>query len=175
MEIVCHLLYEMQQEYFGWANKTSNPGAGPVAVPTFERIVSAMTSYRAESLSPMPHLWYTLASCPRSAPRPGPTAPAAAPAAARTAGSTPTVNPHADARIKQRFKDSGFNSIKDMINGRPIPYPMVNQKPLCAAWILKGHCTTSCKLAAQHVRPTAAANKATHEFLNACGVANPPN
>jgi hypothetical protein len=173
MDIVCRLLYELQQEYFFWVNATSK--AVTTTVPTFERIVGAMITYRVESLSPMPILWYTMLSCPKPGQRLGPAAPAAAPAAVRNVGSTPLINPHADARIKQRFKDSGFATITEMIAGRDISYPTVDRKPLCTAWILKGHCTTGCKRAAQHVRPTAAINKAAHEFLNACGVANPPN
>jgi hypothetical protein len=173
MEIVCRLLYELQQEYFCWVNATSNSLTADV--PTFKNIVGAVTSYRAESLSPMPSLWYTMISCPKSGQRLGPAAPAAAPAAVRSVGSAPVINPHADARIKQRFKDSGFATITEIINGRNIPYPTFDGKPLCTAWILKGSCTAGCKRAAQHVRPTTAINKAVHEFLNACGVANPPN
>jgi hypothetical protein len=43
------------------------------------------------------------------------------------------ISPHADARIKQHFKDSGFTTITKMINGHDIPYPMVDRKPLCTA------------------------------------------
>jgi hypothetical protein len=166
MEIV------LQQEYFFWVNATSNNVPKPV--PTFTRIVGAMITYRAESLSLMPSLWYTMLGCPKpgqhlgSAARLRPLPPSAL-------GTTPVINPHVDARIKQRFKDSGFATITELIAGRDISYPTVDRKPLCTNWILKGHCTTGCKRAAQHVCPTAAINKAAHEFLNACGVANPPN
>jgi hypothetical protein len=61
MEIVCRLLYELQQEYFGWVSKTSN--AVPTVVPTFERIVGAVTSYPAESLYPMPSLCALCCNC----------------------------------------------------------------------------------------------------------------
>jgi hypothetical protein len=70
MEIVCRLLYELQQEYFCGVNATSN--GVPTDVPTFARIVGSVTSYRAESLSPMPSLWYTMILCPKSGQRLGP-------------------------------------------------------------------------------------------------------
>jgi hypothetical protein len=175
MELVCRIMFELQQEYFFWVNKACTEPVAP-AVPTFAHIVKAASTYRAAILAPMPVLWYSMLSCPRSTPSAREAvAPAVTPAAARTAGSTMVSNPHADARIKQRFKDTGFNTITDLIAGRSIAYPQVAGKPLCAAWILKGHCTTACKRAAQHVRPNAAVNKAAHDFLNECGVPNPPN
>jgi hypothetical protein len=175
MELICRIMYELQQDYFSWVNKASTEPITPTA-PTFERIVFAATTYRAATLAPLPNHWYAMLSSPGSVPvAPGAVAPAAPPAAARPAASTLITNPHADARIKQRFADTGFGTITELIAGRSIEYPKWNGKPLCAAWILKGQCTSACKRAAQHTRPNAGINKAAHDFLNACGVPNPPN
>ena len=67
-------MYEAQQDYFGYVNAKAI-GAVTV-VPSFHRILQAVTSYRAGSLSTLPAPWYTLIDAPRSQP-PNQAAPAA--------------------------------------------------------------------------------------------------
>jgi hypothetical protein len=173
MEIVCRVLYDVQQEYFAWVNGVISGTAG-VALPDFSIVIKAVNTYRAESLSPMPATWYNMVSSPTSTPL-GPSAPMSAPAPMRAVGAAPVVNAHSDAGLKQRFKDGGYDTITSMVGGRSIEFPKHSGKPVCMVWALKGACTANCKRAAQHVRYSAATNKGIHEFMNACGVANPPN
>jgi len=71
----------------------------------------------------------------------------------------------------QRYKDSGHTSIKAMSDGRNATIPLLNNKPVCLAWALKGACSSSCKRKDMHVHYGRATVGKIHEFLNQCGVA----
>jgi hypothetical protein len=168
MELLCRVMYDMQQDYFMWFNKTA---AGQrVNAPDFQEVIDLVNTFRADRLSALPPAWIHMLNDAV----PAPTAPARqAPAQARSAGggSTTSVNPNADRRLMQRYKDSGHASITAMVGGRSLEYPKHSNKPVCMAWAIKGACTTNCKRAAQHVRYSADTLKEVHKFMDDCGVA----
>jgi hypothetical protein len=171
MELVCRVMYDMQQDYFGYLLGVSQ--GLPTGVPDFSQVINKVTTHRAEALSPLPAPWYSLVSCPGYDSKPASRVPATAPEAMRTpASSAPVVNPKADARLLQRYKDGGYASITSMVGGRTLEYPKHNNKAVCMAWALKGSCAANCKRASQHVKYGAATVKVLHEFMDACGVAN---
>ncbi len=75
MDLVCRVMFEAQQEYFMWVNAvaTAPPGivaAAAVPLPNFHRISSAVLTYRADSLSPLPGSWYSMMGAPSGTRRP---------------------------------------------------------------------------------------------------------
>jgi hypothetical protein len=172
MELICRVMFDMQQDVFMYINQVQAGAA--VLVPTFETLKGLVTTFRADSLSPLPGPWYAMTSCPKGRSMAGPVAPVTAPAAARTPASAATVvNAHVDRRLHNRYKDSGHLSITAMIGGRTLTFPQHAGKPVCMAWALKGSCSSSCKRAAQHVRYSQDTVRALHTFMDDCGVANP--
>ena len=59
-----------------------------------------------------------------------------------------------------------------MIGGRTLDYPKHSGKAVCMSWALKGACNSNCKRIDQHVRYSAATNRAIGELMTQCGVAN---
>jgi hypothetical protein len=173
IELLCRILYDMQQDYFGYLNQLN--ATGNATVPTFSQVINLVSTFRADSLSPLPQSWYTLAGWQMVrgyvAVTRGASAPSPRPGTAALNG--PVVNAHADTRLMQRYKDAGFASITAMVGGRQLEYPKHANKPVCMSWALKGSCSAGCKRAAQHVRYGSAVVTALHRFLDECGVANP--
>ena len=89
------------------------------------------------------------------------------------ANVAPTVNAHPDSRLVQRFSASSHNNITSMMQGHDIDVPKHRGKDVCLTWALKGACTSTCKRKEAHVRYPLTVNKALHELLDKCGVANP--
>jgi hypothetical protein len=173
LELICRVMYDMQQDYFHYLGLVA-AGENP-PVPTYQKVIDSVTTYRADSLSPMPTHWYLLAHCPRGrgshAMVPTPTT---APAAMRQAtGAGTVVNAHADKRLMERYKESGHATITALIGGRKLDFPTHGGKSVCMAWALKGSCSGNCKRAGQHVRYGAETKKALHKFLDDCGVTDP--
>jgi hypothetical protein len=178
MELICRVMFEMQQDYFSYIAKVAN--GAPATVPTFTDLIEAVTTHRALGLSPLPGHWRSLLlGTPPSgrgsaAQRSPPATPATAAAGLRgvAGGSVAAVNPHADQRLMTRFKDSGHPTITAMVGNLQLEYPKQGGKPVCMAWALKGSCSSNCKRATQHVRYSLETVKALHKFLDDCGVAN---
>jgi hypothetical protein len=64
MELICRVMYDMTQDYFGYMMKVA---AGVAVIPPdFSRVIDLVSTYRTESLSSLPALWYVIISCPRS-------------------------------------------------------------------------------------------------------------
>ena len=77
MELICRVMFDMQQDFFVYLSKTS---AGiPCAAPDFMNVVGLVSTYRADSLSALPSPWYQMLSCPRRTSAPTNPAPANAP------------------------------------------------------------------------------------------------
>jgi hypothetical protein len=172
MELICRVMFDMQQDYFAYLAQLSTGVAA--VVPDFLQLTRQVSSHRAGSLSSLPDHWYAIPDCPKGrshevAPKTGANTTAMRPAS--TGGQV--VNAHADRRLMTRYKDSGHLSITAMVGGRQLEYPKHANKPVCMAWALKGTCASNCKRAAQHVRYGAETVKALHKFMDECGVANP--
>jgi hypothetical protein len=172
MELICRVIFDMQQDYFGWLSKTAAGIGWPI--PTFQEVILKVTSYRADSLSTLPAHWYFLADCPRAhSIKKLTSTPASAPAALRTASSAATVvNAHAERRLVSRYKDSGHASITAMVGGRQLDFPKQGGKAVCMTWALRGACNPTCKRKDMHVRYNGETNTALHAFMDECGVAN---
>jgi hypothetical protein len=175
LELVCRVVYDMQQDYYLYMRHVSRGEA--CDVPTFSKLIDMVSSNRATSLTDLPKLWYAKPGCPKptklrlaSAPAP---APSPSPSPARLAvGGAMVVNANADTKIMKRYTDHGATNITAMQGDRTVEKPKIDGKELCLAWALKGACNTNCKRKDGHVRPTAAINKLVHKFLDDCGVAN---
>ena len=64
MDLVCHIMFDLQQDYFTHLTELTNNSAAPP--PTFTGITQKVTSYRADSLSPLPMQWHALVDAPTS-------------------------------------------------------------------------------------------------------------
>ena len=84
-----------------------------------------------------------------------------------------TFDQNPDARLVRRFKDSGHSSISAMMSVNEAPIPKHKGKAVCLVWALKGECSATCKRKDQHVRYPGDTTVKIHDFLTACGVANP--
>ena len=168
MDIVCRIMFEAQQEYFMWVTACARENVAGLrpAAPGFERLKNSITTFRANSLSVLPASWYSLLDAPR-------TGTAADRAPRSQAGATPAFNAHANSALMTRFRDSPFNSVSAMMEGHDVSVPKHGGKDVCLVWALKGQCSSSCKRKANHVRYSAATNKAIGELMTACGVPNP--
>ena len=168
MELVCRVLYEAQQEYFGWANLAG--GVRTTPVPDFSETLRLLSSFRVSRLSELPTSWLVhfktgeQASLGRGANRTD------SPRA--QTGAVSTVNAHADSRLVKRFKESGHATISSMVNGRDLDVPQHAGKDVCLVWALKGQCQANCKRKDAHVRYGRETLSKLHEFLTACEVAD---
>jgi hypothetical protein len=170
MELICRVMYDMTQDYFGYLTKVS---AGVAATPPdFSRVIELVSTYRAESLSSLPAHWYTIVNCPRGRAAPQKVAPTAPASMKPVSGTASVTNANADRKLMNRYKSSGMNSITTMMGGRDLEFPKHNGSAVCMAWALKGSCSTNCKRSSQHVRYGQDTNKALHKFMDDCGVAN---
>jgi len=172
MDLVCRVLYEAQQDYFQYTTRLAN-GGNPMC-PTFACIVDLVITFRAESLSPLPDVWYLLASAPQSSRRAALSATTGRASTSRDrAGAAPVFNTHADRRLLQRFRDSGHTSIGSLIQGHDITVPKHRGKDACLTWAFKGECGPNCKRADNHVRYPQSVNTELGKLLTQCGVADP--
>ena len=173
MDVVNRVLYEMQQDYFGWASETSRlaQGAALPTVPDFKRISSMVASFRADSLSSLPSSWYTLLDPPKQARQQrNPSGSGSNPR--DVSGSTSITNPHSDADLVRRFRESEFTSIKAMMEGKDCNIPKHAGSDVCLAWAFKGRCNTQCSRKQQHERYSRDTNRSLHTLLDECGVAS---
>jgi hypothetical protein len=170
MELICRVMYIMSQDYYSYLTKIA---AGVAAIPPdFSRVIDLVSTFHAESLSPLPAHWYTLVSCPRGRSAPQKIATTAPANMKPVSGTASVTNANVDRKLMNRYKASGMNSITTMMGGRDLEFPKHNGSPVCMAWALKGSCSTNCKRSAQHMRYSQDTNKALHKFMDECGVAN---
>lgn len=168
MEMVCRVLFEFQQDYMTWVTETCANMAP--TVPNYYRIVNAVKTSRASSLSPLPAHWYGLIDAPtREAGRGRPQEPSAR----QTAGVVTVTNANADSALMRRFRDSSFNSITAMMEGHEVEIPKSGNDPVCLTWALKGQCVSNCKRKNAHKRYTRSVCQKIHTLLDECGVENP--
>jgi hypothetical protein len=175
MEQLCRVMFDMQQDYFSYLAKCSNPLLANPPVPMFDNIIRLVTTSRTASLATLPTHWYLLVDCPKPHALTGGTVAnrQTTPAAMRVTSQGPTVNAHADRTLLDRYKSSGHSNITTMLGGRGLEIPKHAGKPVCLAWALKGSCAANCKRASEHVRYNKTVVQALHALLDACGVANP--
>jgi hypothetical protein len=116
MELICRVMYNMTQDYFGYITKVA---AGVAVIPPdFSRVIDLVSTYRAESLSSLPAHWYTIVTCPRSGMAPQKVAVTAPTSMKPVSGTASVTNAHADRKLMNRYKNSGMNSITTMVGGR---------------------------------------------------------
>ena len=118
MDLVCHIMFELQQDYFTYLTKLANNHAA--LPPTFTNVTQKVTSYRADSLSPLPMQWCTLVDAPTTQghmPRASPSTPW------EQAGVTSAFNSHADCRLLQRFHDCEHSTISQLTEGHSVKVP----------------------------------------------------
>ena len=116
LDLICRIMYDMQQDYFQYLAKQSVEIA--TTVPDFQRVIELVATYRAEILSPLPAAWYLIVDCPAGRGTNVAAPPPTTPAAMRQPSSSATiVNAHADRRLVNRFKNSGQATITTMVGG----------------------------------------------------------
>ena len=170
MDLVNRVLFEAQQEYFDYLNRLArSTAAARPGCPDFHLIQNKVETFRASSLSPLPVSWYSLVDAPSPASDSRPNREQARSPAGR-AGAIPTFNSWADSALMARFRDSGFSSIKAMMEGKDVAIPKKEGKNVCLAWALKGGCGSGCKRGDMHVEYKRDTNQALNKFLTKCGV-----
>jgi hypothetical protein len=170
VELLCRIMYDMQQDYFFYLNRL---GLGQDAdVPMFEKVLGLVATQRAQVLAPLPAHWYSMVDCPRLRQLGVTSTPATAPPKMRVATSgVSSVNPHINRRLVTQFKDSGHSSITAMVGNHKLEFPKQGGQSICVQWALKGTCSAACKRASQHVRYNGETVKALHKLMDDCGVA----
>ena len=177
MDLVCRVLFEMQQDYFAYATELAN--TGHATVPTFSRIKSAVLSYRAESLSPLPAFWYTMVDAPKHRNPKNRDSTASSGRSTSTSGTRTSatgqreMNPYADTYLMARFRDSGHTAISAMIQGKDVTIPKHAGSDCCLSWAYKGACSDVCKRKGAHKKYSRATIQELHKVLDDCGVPNP--
>ena len=166
MDLVCRIMYEMQQCYFMWAMDVAD--SGHKTPPDFQRIKDAVLSNRPDLAASLPPAWYHLFGLKKYDPRSqlGTNPQRAA------VGAAPTTNPRGDNRLMARFAGSGHSSISAMMEGKDATIPSHRDNPVCLSWALKGRCSNSCKRKDQHVNYPQGVVTKLHELLDKCGVEN---
>jgi hypothetical protein len=108
MELICRVMFDMQQDYFAYLAQLSTGVAA--VVPDFLRVVGQVASHRAGNLSPLPDHWYTIPDCPKGRAQ-EPIKPAAStpPVLRPASGGGQVVNAHVDRRLMNRYKDGGID------------------------------------------------------------------
>ncbi|MGL5934110.1 MAG: hypothetical protein ACRCZI_00655, partial [Cetobacterium sp.] len=188
MDVICRVMFDMQQDYMSWVRSTSNGIA--TAVPDFQRLINLVDTHRASCLAALPSSWYMQPGAPVLTP---PSPPAGGPPAgggpAQAAGGSngtggaggssgsgrgaPVVNASVDPVLKRRYDASGHTSIGALLGGRTVTVPQRGGKDICLTWALRGSCNSGCKRADNHVRYSVTINRAIGTILNECGVPDP--
>ncbi|MGL5814328.1 MAG: hypothetical protein ACRCYW_13515 [Aeromonas sp.] len=193
MDVVCRVMFNMQQDYMSWVRSTSN--GVTAAVPDFQRLINLVDTHRASCLAALPSSWYMVPGAPVPA---GAAPPAGGPPAgggpAQAGGGSgggdsggsggaggsngsgrgaPVVNAAVDPVLKRRYDASGHTSIGSLLGGRSVTVPKRGGKDICLTWALRGSCNSGCKRADNHVRYSVTINRAIGTILNECGVPNP--
>ena len=167
IDLVCRILYDLQQDYFLYVSNLSRfDPAGPPALrptcPHFRSCIDAVRTFRASSLAVLPAPWYSMieheAPKRESSESSGSRGSSGNDSRAR-ANVNPVVNPNADTDLLRRFRDSEHSNITSMIGDTGAKAPKHAGKDVCLTWALKGECTSGCKRAANHVRYSQATNK----------------
>jgi hypothetical protein len=171
MELICRVMYDMQQDYFQYLGQVAANVPGTVP-PTFYNVINLVQTYRAESLAPLPAHWYQILDCPRSRSHAKPAVHSVTSVPRAASSSTTVVNAHAEKRLTDRYKASGHANITAMIGGKDVEIPKHAGKPVCMSWALKGSCSTGCKRADMHTRYGRPVNQELHNLMDKCGVAN---
>ena len=71
MDIVCRVLFEAQQSYFAWCSRVVSQKGGAARLDLSD-ISGKVGTFRADSLSRMPAIYYTMMEAPRTDPNPEP-------------------------------------------------------------------------------------------------------
>jgi hypothetical protein len=160
-------LYKAQQDYFRWASKTAqeNLPAHRPATPTFKHITDAVLSFRVLSLSELPTQCYDMLEVPPARPECNQER-----APRQQAASTAVFIANADQTLIKRFRESEFNNILSMMDGKDVSIPKHAGKDVCLVWALKGECSAGCKHKAQHLRYSQATSRSISKLLTKCGV-----
>ena len=179
MNFVHRIMYELQQDYFGYLDRVILPNSHP-PVPTFDRIVDGASSFRASSFAEIPTTWalygavsrrdLLAATTPRAKAAVSASSPSPSPKAPATSASNQVVNPYADPGLVLRRKSSGHPTITAMMAGTPAVCPQHGGKDLCLSWCLNGQCNSGCKRKDMHKKLTTGTVQELHKFLDDCGV-----
>jgi hypothetical protein len=170
MELVCRVLFELQQEYFYYLRALAHDRTK--APPDFHRIITAVETFRVDSLSPLPAAWYAIY---------GPVQESRTTTAASTgdsnsprdrSGTVSVSNPNSEARLLSRYRDSDFSTLTSMVADHKDKIPKVAGKEVCLSWAFKGVCNTQCKRKSMHNRYSRETVQKLHELMDACGVAD---
>ena len=143
------------------------------------RIKSAVLSYRAESLSPLPAFWYTMVDAPKHRSPKNRDSTASSGRSTSTSGTRTSatgqreMNPYADTYLMARFRDSGHTAISAMIQGKDVTIPKHAGSHCCLSWAYKGACSDVCKRKGAHKKYSRATIQELHKVLDDCGVPNP--
>lgn len=168
VDMVCRVLYEVQQDYFNWLRKAADDYNA--VAPDYGHILDKVVTYRVGSLSALPADWYTLYNSGHPSGRGtdgrGPD---------REASNNPVGgrNPNSDSALTSRFSSSGHSSIKELMAEHDVTIPKQGSKEVCLTWAFKGYCGRNCKRAGMHVPYGPATVRKLHQVLTDCGVANP--
>ena len=176
MDLVCRVLYDIQQDYFLYVSGIAN-GQTP-DVPCFQDIINKVNTFRVDGLCHLPTLWYAMISAPKDPRRATGRGTAGVSdgggaSLRQQAGTVVIRNPRPDSRLVNRFANSGHSSITAMLGDHGADIPKVGDKPVCLSWALKGECSDACKRKTQHKVYNRATAQALHLMMDACGVANP--
>ena len=128
MDLVCRVLFNIQQDYFAFVSDTAG-GRAP-AVPTFDNLLKLVHSFRVDSLSALPAPWYNLIDAPvnERAKREKRNRAKVEPTPRTNAGARSVMNPYANEKLVKRFKASGHKNIRDMVKGHNVDPPQAGGK-----------------------------------------------
>lgn len=168
MNMVCRVMFDAQQSYFNWCEQAARidiPADRP-RPPSYLNLVNMVTTYRVSGLAELPISYLHLLQSTEDR--------QVVPSSQLRQATTQVVNPSPDARLMERFRNSGKNTISDLMAGvEGVTIPKQNGKPVCLTWILRGQCNGNCRRRDMHVTTSAQTIRATHAMLTKCGVANP--
>jgi hypothetical protein len=172
IELMCRVLYEVQQDYYMWLGQTANARnpaeLAAIPTPTYSGLINAVLSQRVESLGGLPG-WILGKLPPEDAPN---VSLRGLRVREREEDIRYGENPDADRRVKRRFADSSFNSISDMLanGGSDVKIPKYGGKEICMSWAVKGACGKGCKRAKQHQPYSRSITNQLMELMDKCGV-----
>ena len=170
MDTVCRILYDAQVSYFAWASQVAQGTLTAADAPNFETLIQQVKFGRADGLCPLPRLWYGKVTAPKN--RDEANSKNSGDSHKQKAGLAPTFYSNANKTLMQRYRDHGSPSIATLMSGKDVKVPTLsNSKEVCLSWALKGSCSATCRRQSQHVTYSKTTNKAIHDLLTACGVA----
>lgn len=178
--LICwRIIYWHQQEFFYFMEQLQKGTLLP-PLPEFGRLIKSLRIKNVDGVLPnMPEQWVKVGKGGAKREAAGVDGGVGGSGEPQQKKAKVVKNPHADATLKERFKNSGHKTMILCLKvgqdaGAAMDLPTIGRKEACLNWLIKGECKDTCKRAETHKHAGPTVIEKAHVLLDNCGVARLP-